>query len=237
MKWESKEGKTLEQILKNLIRIEMSDLVALYNEFSGKKAIKKFDGRAEALQQVREILEPMIKKMRASEAKAKANGSKSTDTPAISARGWEALIKIREMMKAFESETVTVEEIADEVKHPLTAVQKTVNTLINDGFLISVPDGYSLSELGKTVKAPGSKAGRGKKVAKAKAKPGPRSANAAKVITITKSGKAYSPRSGSRRETAMSLLKPGMTVAQYQEAGGASFDLGIFEWKGYITLK
>lgn len=237
MKWESKEGKTLEQILKNLIRIQMSDLVALYNEYSGKKAIKKFSDRAEALQRVREILEPMIKKMRASEAKAKANGSKSAEVPAVSARGWESLIKIREMVKAFDSDSVTAEEIADEVKHPLAAVQKTVNTLVNDGFLISVPDGYSLSELGRTVKAPSSKPAKGKAIAKAKTKPGPRSANAAKVITVTKDGKGYTPHPGSRREGAWNVIKPNMTVAQYREADGIMFDLGVFELKGYITLK
>ena len=151
---------------------------------------------------------------------------------------------IREMLKAFESDSVTVEELADNVKHPLAAVQKTVNTLTNDGFLIHIKDPsvvgafiVSLSDLGANAKAPGSKPAKSGTATKAKGKTGPRSANAAKVITITKEGKAYSPRSGSRRETAMSLIKPGMTVEQYREAGGTAFDLGIFEWKGFITLK
>ena len=233
---------TLEQISKNTHNLAMEHLVDVYNSFSGKKPIKKFPTIEKGREEVKVMVDELIEKKRASEAKAASKGD--ANVPSISMLGWEALLKIRECLKAWQDSSMTVEELAAEVHHPEANVQKTVNVLERDGFLVlikgeskpgvTIKDKYGLTELGKTVKK-GKSSGKAP-VVRTRGKTGPKSELSGKKLVITKEGKAYKAREGSKRGKAWLAIKDGMTYDAYREAGGNAFDLGFFQEKGYITL-
>lgn len=238
------QGKTLEQIQKNIANIAINDLRDFYNQFSGKRAIGKFSDRDTAITRVKELVDGLLAKK--TESEAKNNGSKP-GVSALSKAGWTALVMIRQNLKDWQSEKLTVAELAIELSIPETAVQKTVNTLENDGFLILItgeandPDFYSLSELGKTAKEPDKKASKTQTATKARGATGPKSNLAGKKITrIATEGRKASEnpsREGSKRGKAWNAIKDGMTYEKYMEAGGNAFDLGFFIMKEYITIK
>lgn len=224
------QGKTLEQIQKNISRIVLQDLKDFIEQYSSAKVPKS--SKRPAIEKVaQEIITSLLAKK--AEGEKKANG-KNQNPPKLSAKGWEAISKMRECFAAWEDDNMTVEELAAEVKHPEYDVQKTIQTLETDGFIMTIKDGYGLTELGQNAKAPGSKSNKKGTSIQAKGQTGPKSEYTGKKIWITV--KDNPCREGSVRAKHFDIVKNGMLYKDYREMGGNNFNLQDGVLRGFFIM-
>ncbi len=240
---ETIQGKTLEQVAKNVSSIVTADLVSFYNEFSGKKAIKKFTDRATAETRVSDLVGSLLMKKAEGEVKAKKNGSSAPQAPAVSKAGWTALEMIRQCLKDWEDTALTSNDLSSELGQAEAVTQKTMDVLERDGFLIKVTinnddgavPGYSRSGLGKSARQPGKSAGKTGTATAQRGQTGPKSELDGQRIYIHVDGNPC--REGSVRAKHFSLVKDGMLYEEYRAAGGNAFNLNDGILRGFFTMQ
>lgn len=249
--FQSIQGKTLEQISKNIANIEMRDLRSFIKEYSGDeyKEVTKAGKRIDIEGIAQRVVNEMLAKKEAGEFK-NGNGK----FPAVSEKGSAMILQIRQSSADWQDDFISVQDMAIEVGSPETSVKKTLDILVRDGFLSvsqvgtmnietettsEMVEKYSLTSLGKSAKLSGKKASKIQGATTmlsttTRAATGPKSSLSGKRIYVTVDGNPC--RAGSIRAKHFDLVKSGMLYEDYRKAGGNNFNLNDGVARGFFTI-